>query len=659
MQQAAEIKVGIFVVAVVAIGVFVVSQLQGGLAGSARSYDFEIWFDNAPGVGVGSPVRLAGVDIGEVLRKDIMTVTEKVTFEPAPSDDVADVLPIVRRTIWAAGQRGDADYAEVDSDRRRLTMRQRQAQQEYTRERSIARLVVRVKQPFQMYQNYRYQIVGGVLFGDKQLEVSDVAADGMPMANEARGEPVAERRESGRRVAVLGGAPPDVDKIVGTVQDTIDEETSGKVKQIVGNIERATDEAAELILALRETVTDNQANTHQLMTNLAAASDAIKAGVAEARTATSRSLTNIERITATGQRVAENNEERLNRIVQDVQATSSSVARMARDGEPRVRATLDETQGIVREVREMIAANRANFDQAASRLAAAADQVAGITEDSRGRVATLLEQVNAAVADARGVLEQSDQQLQGILANANTASANVRDITGDLRTNLGPITENLTATSESLRAASGNVANLTGDERLTQILDNLNATATEARGMMQDVRQITGDQQIQQDIRQTTASVRSLTTSLDESLGSIASYRPRVYTDVYYVPDESRWQGNVSVDVLTRGPSSYHVGADDLTNDPRWSAMLGSRFRRWDNLRARYGFYRGKLGVGADWFIDPRASLFANVYDFEDPQVDLRFTYRLPWGLTGLVGVEDVFDTFDWTWGVRLGRDFP
>ena len=71
-----EIKVGLFVLVAVVLGLYLATMLKGGLASRTGGYQFEIWFAEAPSVGKGSPLRLAGVDVGEVVDKDVIQVSE-------------------------------------------------------------------------------------------------------------------------------------------------------------------------------------------------------------------------------------------------------------------------------------------------------------------------------------------------------------------------------------------------------------------------------------------------------------------------------------------------------------------------------------------------------------------------------------------------------
>lgn len=656
MQQAAEIRVGIFVVIAVGLGVFIASNLKGGIAGRARGYEFEIWFQAAPGVGKGSPVRLSGVEIGEVLDKDVLSVTETVEVQPNPD---GGVLPFVQVTTWSHGESGTGGEVKVTVRQRRLTAEQAAKLPAMTpRQRSVARLFVRVEKRYDLYTRFSYGITGGVVFGDKQLEISDLGPDGFPLSAEARGESIRALREQGKRVAVLGAAPPNLDQIVSNVEQVVDEETTARAKQIVANIERATDEAAELVSALRSTISANQGNVDRMMLNAADTSEEIRAAVAEARVLAQQSLANIERMSAVGQRVAEGNEARMNRIVANVETTTGSLARVAKNNETKVDQTMTDIAATVREVREMIASNRAHIDHIAEKLSETADNIQGLTGDSRQQIAGILEKVDESVGSVRRLLQETDEQLKAVAENAAAITADARATMATVNENIGPITTNLRETSANINTASRNVAELSADPATKQILNNVERTTAEARELIADLRSITADPQLQSDVRATAHSMRSASEGLNNTFGRLRTFKPYASAEVYYVPDESRWQSDLNLDIATGARGSIHLGADNITRDPVLNAQLGrSIFLPY--LRLRYGFYRSQLAVGADYDFWPGGRLRTQLYNFEDPHLNAKFIYDTPFGFTGLFGIEDFTDGFNWTFGVQFGKDLP
>ena len=163
MQTSTEIRVGIFVIAVVALGLFAASTLKGGIGQRASGYLFEIWFEQAPGIGKGSPVRLAGVEVGQVVDKDIIEVTETGRIQ-VTQDQSAGLLPYELLTTWSSGE--DKDRVDVVVGAKRLAPAELATVKQYERKRHVARLQVRVQRSHELFTQYRYEILGGVVFGD-------------------------------------------------------------------------------------------------------------------------------------------------------------------------------------------------------------------------------------------------------------------------------------------------------------------------------------------------------------------------------------------------------------------------------------------------------------------------------------------------------------
>jgi ABC-type transporter Mla subunit MlaD len=654
MQRSAEVRVGVFVVVVLLLGVFVFNSLTPGGGAGAHGYDFEIWFDSAPGVGQGSPVRLAGVEIGEVIDKDIIEVHERVQVEPSAT---GGLFPFAQVTTWDSGDQRSPEFARVEVQRKGIsTLEARSMDSVVTsRLRRVARLNVRVKGKYELYTQYSYTITGGVVFGDKMLNVSEFGPAGRPLTEKERGDPISTLRDKGTRVAVCGQGPPSLDQVVGNVQEVMDQEMAERLKRIATNIERDTDEVAEILHLMRTTIKANQDNASKFMGNIASASEDLRQGMAEMRALTVQTLDRLERAAAVGQRVAENNESRINRMARNLESSSGSLQRMAEGSEGKLDSTMTDVAALAHELRETMAANREKFDHIADRLAATADDVKGITGDSRDQLKSMLDHLNQTVGDLHNLFAESDDKLKGIVDDTHRMVASARDTMDSVHRSIGPLTENLRTSSDNIAAASGNIRELTGDPALRQTLGNFERMSAEGTELMRDLRGMTSDPALQDDVRATVHSLRSSSERLEHTLSSASSYKPSFSADVYYIPDRSDWQSDLNLSVTTKGKLSYHVGADNVTRDPVLNAQLGRSLLGQD-MTFRYGFYRSKLGVGADYRLSPTMRVRTDYYDFEDPHFNARFYYRLPMGLTGQVGIEDAFDQFDWTFGVQLGN---
>ncbi len=654
MQQASEVKVGIFVVAVAVLAVFIATSLKGGIRGATRAYDFEIWFDQAPSIGRGSPIRLAGVDIGEVVDKDIITVVETTGVQGAAA---SAAQPYERVVEWAAGTGSKQDSATVEVSREPLSQEQKDSSEVFRRDRSVARLRVRVRRQYELFCYYRFEIVGGLVFGDRQLNVSDVGRDGLPMSPEARGESIRQRRRDGWRVAVLGKGPANLDAIVNNVQRTLDDDTVARAKAIVRNVQDTSESAKALVRTLRDTVEANRGNADRTMGNVARATEDAAKVMEQARIHAKSILQNVERLTAVGKRVAEQNEGKFHRIVGNVEGTTAALQRMTRNNEAKVDRAIGDVAAIAHDVRGMVASNRDNLDNIAAKLSAASDDVKAITGQSRQQLQSILTKVDDSVGRVRDLLARSDAKLQGIIDDTRAVMGDARTTMGAVRESVVPLTGNLREAGEHLNTASRNVAGMTGDPATRQILANVERATAEARELLADLRSLTGDPKLQEDLRATTRHVRSVSEKLDHTFGGVTSLQPSGFVDAYYGTRRGLWHADVNGSLRTGKRTSLHFGLDDVTHRSVVNAQLG-RSLFGSDLRVRYGFYRGRLGLGADYTVDPRMRFRADVYGFEHTRFNLKFTYRTPFGASGLVGVDDLTRRPDWLFGLQLGREW-
>jgi ABC-type transporter Mla subunit MlaD len=645
MQQAVEVRVGLLVIGVVALALVAAGTLKGGFGGHARGYTFEIWFEQAPGVGKGSPVRLAGVDVGQVVDKDIVNVTETVTVRVAPDQGA---LPYEQVTSWVAGRPGDRGYVNLAVSTRRLAAGEVTPEKAYSRVRNVARLTVRVQNEFELFTHYRYQITGGALIGDKQLNITDTGADGLPLAAEERGESLRSQARAGRRVAVLGQAPPNLDAIVGNAQRIMDEETTVRVKQIIANIDRATEEAGEMLASLRAIIQANQTNADSLMTNLAAASSELKAGLSQGRAQLVSTLDHLERTTATAQRLVEANESHISHIVGQSDEAVTHLAAIAKDNQAGLKAIVDNAAALTKDAHAALADNRARIDDILASTASAAKNLSGITADNRAALTSMVSHMDASMAQIHELLRDEDTQLRSMIADGAGTMSDTRAMVGDLRTALPEITSKLSD-------AAGHVKDLTGDPALKHSLDNVEHLTDKANAMMDDIRRITSDPQLQQDVKGGVKALRHSAEALDKTVGGVSSLKPYGTVLNYYTPSLSRWESDVRLAILTKGAYSLHLGLDNVTNKPTWDVQL-ARAIMANKMMLRYGFYRGKLGVGMDFDPWPKARLQADLYNPSHVYLNSRFTYELPYSLTALVGADDMTGRFDLLFGLQVGH---
>jgi hypothetical protein len=261
-----------------------------------------------------------------------------------------------------------------------------------------------------------------------------------------------------------------------------------------------------------------------------------------------------------------------------------------------------------------------------------------------------LAKVDDSVGKVRALLADSDAKLRAIITDTAGLVADARGATSGLREDIPKITGDLRATSEQLR-------NLTGDPALRGALRNTEALTAEARDVLRDIRDITGDREVRDNVRKTVGGLRSSAEAIDRGLSAAKAFRPSAAADVFYGTRGSLWRSDLEL-ALHGAKRSYHVELGNVTSSPAWGVQLGQRLARED-LRVRYGFHRGKLGAGLDWAVDPKLKVRADLYHPNDPRLNARVSYGFSRNLTGVFGVEDVWDKPSWLFGVQLGRSGP
>lgn len=656
-MQKTEVRVGLFVLVAVVLGLYLATMLKGGLASRTGGYQFEIWFAEAPSVGKGSPLRLAGVDVGEVVDKDVIQVSETghVRVAEATSDNL---LPYELVTQWWSGDpQGDKpeEAASVEVSVRRLAPVELSATRDYQRERNVARLRVRVRGGHDLYTRYRYEIVGGMVLGDRQLNVSDAGPDGLPLSAAERGESIPDLLQDRRRIAVLGKPPPNLDAIISNAQEVADAETAQRLKRIIANIDRATDESGELLAALRATVQANQGNVNVMMGRLSDASGELGSALSEARGKLSAILDHANEASAVASRLAMGNEERGQQIVANVENITGNLAGISEENRESIRVALDELSKTTAEVRALVAETHGDWGQVMGRLADTSRDLQWTTAETSEKLASVMGMVEDATGRMRDVVRDSDESLRLIASNTAALTGGARESLDELRADLPEISGYLRDTTSNAAEATARMRDLAGDPALREALSNTEQMTAEARDLLSDVRRLTSDPQLQQDLRETVTSAKEAAQSVASLTGNTGPLKPQVGLTAYYASRESDWNSDLRLGFGMRpGRVSYHFFVDNLTTKWRLGAQLG-RTMISPNLLTRYGFYRGKLAVGADYGLSPSSAARFDFYDPGDPKLNLRYSHQLPFGLSAYVGVDDLLDRPDLILGAQLG----
>jgi phospholipid/cholesterol/gamma-HCH transport system substrate-binding protein len=324
-------------------------------------------------------------------------------------------------------------------------------------------------------------------------------------------------------------------------------------------------------------------------------------------------------------------------------------------------------------------------------------EAGGVLRDNRKQLNTLLVNLdrttrNAAdtVESVNFILKQSnlDKSAKEISGSLSRAAKNVEETTEsfkglsgeetqkELRTTLTALRES----SEALRDTANSIKSFVADDnsqgQIKGTLTTLNTTANTLAQTSENLRDATagiknifGDPKVQDDVKAIPAELRrtlEATTSTAERMNNLLGGRRRS-RDAAQTGDadgtgnagEDGRQGallggfNFTARRLNKGEDKifgdigfqtelfggpFRVGLDEIGEGSRFTLQSGKFLG--DNAAIRYGLYRSKLGVGADYRMG-RFSLEANLYDPNDRSWNVYGGVRLSRGVELLLGREN------------------
>ncbi len=279
--------------------------------------------------------------------------------------------------------------------------------------------------------------------------------------------------------------------------------------------------------------------------------------------------------------------------------------------------------------------------------------------------------------------------IQGVVV---TNQASIKSAMGDLA-----------AAMESVRQTAELAANLAGDERWQQsageILDSLSRTATKAEELLTSVNEFVNDPELRNPLTASIKNVETITESgtrvatnaeeiskngiaitknveeLTLKANALADQASDVLEKIKgffdRVPGSSSFQGvetsmslhrdnfldRFRTDFEAEVPISggrVHLGIFDAFEANRLNVQFGKDLG--SNVRLRYGVYASKPGAGVDFTVAPRLRIQGDLYDLNNPMLDLRTRIDFGNGLLGWVGMNSVFDRNAFTVGLGIRR---
>lgn len=647
-----EIKVGLFVVfggVTLVAALFWLSKVRFGST-------FEIVFREVAGLEKGVPVRLAGVKIGDVTQ---IAIEEGQLSSREGGSQPQVVVQVTLSTP-------DIILPEPNRPLSRKPGRK------------------------YLYRSYRYLIAGGSLLGTKFITISarDKLGRPLPVSDDqilyqggrVQGEdPVALEDVLGKLDILAQNIVHLLDETTKThIREAIAElaSTAKELRQLIQKTNRATGASGEKLVRIvsnveqatagfRQLVGDNQSQVQSLLTHLAQAAERLDQSLQRGAPDFQQFAKNLAATSASLRRVMDSNEENFSRLVRDVTGAAETVQRILQDNEREVHRMLVSWADTAAGLQQTLSQNK-------GKLTTFLENLEGLTVDLRQTIAANQGDLRAFTGNLAALSETMREGAQEVQENLKRTAVNLDQLTGNLNemvaSNQGNIAQILTDLAQASKSLTGIVKRLQTileDERwaadLQHSLDAIRSTSEEAAETVKDLRSLLTDAELQSNLRgtmrnleQTTAQSqrllektnRVLSGDLLAGLGS-----PQWQMDLLYRPAKNRFRTDLNVRLHRPGPSFWQLGWEDVTEGDRLNLQYGLTVQPRQTWRA--GLYRSKLGGGWEFEAGSGKRVVLDLFNPNEPQLNVRTYYRLRGGWQLAVGMEDLGGANDFIGGVR------
>lgn len=318
--------------------------------------------------------------------------------------------------------------------------------------------------------------------------------------------------------------------------------------------------------------------------------------------------------------------DQVSRIASDVQAITASLRNVlgGPEGERRVEEIVANVQQITERLRYLIEANEGNVNATAANLR----QITAELRVEIPRIANSIDRLASTMSDTVG---ENREDVRAVVGN-------LRDLSGDLRITAN----NLNEITGQVRTGEGTVGKLIysdeAHQRLTTALGSVESGVTELRTTLGRLGRISLDLGIRSEVYFGRGDEVGFGGSSRSSVQAIINPNPE-RTRFYNIEltDDPRGKKEEKIlEVVTVDANG--VESRSLTREVKFdrdfllSAQAGWRL---DELALRIGLFESTGGVGADYYLNERASVSGEAFDFgrrydDNPHLRLfgRYVFR-------------------------------
>jgi phospholipid/cholesterol/gamma-HCH transport system substrate-binding protein len=287
------------------------------------------------------------------------------------------------------------------------------------------------------------------------------------------------------------------------------------------------------------------------------------------------------------------------------------------------------------------------------------------------RFGGIADQTGAMIAENRIVVRQAVQEaalaMQNVREASEVATRMLRD--GRLEGETIALLESLTRTSAQAEKLIANLDQAVSDPELRQPLaqsaKNLadmtetgtriarNTEAITERGIVVTDRAIELTERATDVAEEAKRVLQQIGGFFQRGTGAPALAGIETQMDIMRGTEPNRWRTDITV-TAPLPDGRVHFGLFDAFESNRINLQLGRPLG--DRGEYRYGIYASKPGLGVDFQVAPKLFLRGDLFDINDPRMDLRARYEFGRGFVGWFGVDRMFDRNSPMIGVGIRR---
>lgn len=299
-----------------------------------------------------------------------------------------------------------------------------------------------------------------------------------------------------------------------------------------------------------------------------------------------------------------------------------------------------EDQGLKADVQKLLKTSDASlqkFGVLAEKFGKVSDQTAALMVDNRSAIHSAVKSAALAMNDIQTTTKmlskllqdgtyqnEAKELLQGLnktVAHADTLVADLDKFVNDpkLRDPLNQSMANVAEMTKSGTVIAKNTEEITKNgsilsAKAIQLADKANDIADEAKGMVKKVGGF---------------------------FNKSGPKPPPVHLsmDLLYESRPAYWRSDIEASTEFGG-QTYYLGLFDAFESNKITAQAAKSF---GPAEVRYGVYASKPGIGVNYRFAPALGLRTDLFDINDPKLNLRLSYEVRDGIVGWLGIDRMF----------------